>query len=118
MDAGGQRAPSMGNRLLARAASLDHRAEVVNITQYVVQVIIAPEAQKEVRALPVTMRVRFDAVVTRLERWPNVSGAKPLRGALKEHFRIRMGDWRVIFKIVRPNVIVVHVAHRSTVYED
>jgi mRNA-degrading endonuclease RelE of RelBE toxin-antitoxin system/ribosome-binding protein aMBF1 (putative translation factor) len=108
----------MGNRLLARAASLDHRAEVVNITQYVVQVIIAPEAQKEVRALPVTMRVRFDAVVTRLERWPNVSGAKPLRGALKEHFRIRMGDWRVIFKIVRPNVIVVHVAHRSTVYED
>lgn len=82
------------------------------------RVLITPEAQKEVRALPVTMRVRFDAVVTRLERWPNVSGAKPLRGVWKAHYRIRMGDWRIIFKVMRPDVIVVHVAHRSTVYED
>jgi mRNA-degrading endonuclease RelE of RelBE toxin-antitoxin system len=29
-----------------------------------------------------------------------------------------MGDWRVIFKIVRPDLIVVRIAHRSTVYED
>jgi mRNA-degrading endonuclease RelE of RelBE toxin-antitoxin system len=94
------------------------RYALVNITQCVVQVVISPQAQVEVRALPVTMRVRFDAVITRLEAWPNVSGAKPLRGAWKEHYRIRMGDWRVIFKVVRPNVIVVHVAHRSTVYED
>lgn len=66
------------------------------------RVVITPEAQKEVRALPVTMRVRFDAIISRLARWPNVSGAKPLRGTLKEHYRIRMGDWRVIFKVVRP----------------
>jgi mRNA-degrading endonuclease RelE of RelBE toxin-antitoxin system len=82
-----------------------------------VRVVIAPEAQVEIRALPVTMRVRFDAVITRLEAWPNVSGVKALRGPWKDHFRIRMGDWRVIFKVIRPNVIVVHVAHRSTVYE-
>jgi mRNA interferase RelE/StbE len=83
-----------------------------------VKVLIAPEAQGDVLALPVTMRVRFDAVVTRLESWPNVSGAKPLRGELTGHYRIRMGDWRVVFQVVRPNVIVVRIAHRSTVYED
>ena len=91
---------------------------MLNITQYVVQVVIAPEAQVEVRELPVTMRVRFDAVISRLEAWPNVSGAKPLRGAWKGHHRIRMGDWRVIFKVVRPSLIVVRVAHRSIIYED
>jgi mRNA-degrading endonuclease RelE of RelBE toxin-antitoxin system len=71
-----------------------------------------------VLALPVTMRARFDAVTTRLEAWPTVSGAKPLRGEWKGHYRIRMGDWRVIFKPIRSDLIVVRVAHRSTVYEE
>lgn len=70
------------------------------------------------RSLPTTMRVRFDAVITRLEAWPDVSGATPLRGEWKGHYRIRMGDWRVISQVVRPNVIVVRIAHRSTVYEE
>jgi mRNA-degrading endonuclease RelE of RelBE toxin-antitoxin system len=41
-----------------------------------------------------------------------------LRGEWKGHYRIRLGDWRVIFKPVRSDLIVVRVAHRSTVYED
>ena len=82
------------------------------------RVVIAQGALADVRALPVTMRARFDAVVTRLEAWPNVSGAKALRGEWKGHWRIRMGDWRVIFKVVRPDLIVMRVAHRSVVYED
>jgi mRNA-degrading endonuclease RelE of RelBE toxin-antitoxin system len=31
--------------------------------------------------------------------------------------RIRTGDWRIVFRIVSPNVIVVTIAHRSKVYE-
>ena len=82
------------------------------------QVLIAPEAQADVLELPVTMRARLDGVIARLEKWPNLSGAKPLRGEWKGHYRIRMGDWRVIFKVVRPNLIVVRIAHRSAVYEE
>jgi hypothetical protein len=29
-----------------------------------------------------------------------------------------MGDWRMILKAVRPDLIVVRIAHRSTVYEE
>jgi mRNA-degrading endonuclease RelE of RelBE toxin-antitoxin system len=82
------------------------------------RVVIEQDAQDEVAALPLTMRARFDDVVTRLEAWPKVSGAKALRGTWKGHYRIRMGDWRVIFKLVKPDLIVVRVAHRSTIYED
>jgi mRNA interferase RelE/StbE len=71
-----------------------------------------------VENIPTTVRVRVDAVVTRLEKWPNVSGAKPLRKEWKGHHRIRVGDWRVIFRLVRPDLIIVRVAHRSIVYED
>ena len=82
------------------------------------RIVLAPEAQSDVLELPLTMRVRFDTVITRLEKWPAVSGTKPLRGEWKGHYRIRMGDWRVIFKPVQPDLIVVRVAHRSTVYEE
>jgi len=82
------------------------------------RVVLAPEAQRDVASLPLTMRARLDAVITRLEAWPDVSGAKTLRKELKGHYRIRMGDWRVIFQVVRPDLIIVKIAHRSTVYED
>ena len=82
------------------------------------RVVIATDALDDVAKLPVTIRARFDTVITRLEAWPKVSGAKPLKYAWKGHYRIRLGDWRVIFKLVKPDLIVVRVAHRSTVYED
>jgi mRNA-degrading endonuclease RelE of RelBE toxin-antitoxin system len=80
------------------------------------RVVIAPDAEDEIEALPVTVRARLDAVISRLEKWPNVSGAKPLRKEWKGHYRI--GDWRVIFKVVRPNLIVVRIANRRDVYEE
>jgi len=82
------------------------------------RVVIASEALDDVTKLPVSLRARLDAIITRLEAWPNVSGAKPLRYAWKGHYRIRLGDWRVIFKLVKPDLLVVRIAHRSTVYED
>jgi mRNA-degrading endonuclease RelE of RelBE toxin-antitoxin system len=44
--------------------------------------------------------------------------AKPLPGDWAGHFRIRTGDWRVIFRVVTPQIVVVRIKHRSEVYED
>ncbi len=82
------------------------------------RVLLAPDAVDDVESLPVVIKARFAVVVARLEAWPDVSGAKPLRGEWKGHYRIRVGDWRVIFKPVRPDVIVVRVANRRDVYEE
>ncbi|MFI5379257.1 MAG: type II toxin-antitoxin system RelE/ParE family toxin [Tepidisphaerales bacterium] len=54
----------------------------------------------------------------RLERWPDTSGAKPLRGGLKGHFRIRTGDFRIMFRVVADEVWIVRIEHRKDVYED
>ena len=83
-----------------------------------VTVLLAPDAQAEFAKLPATMQVRVAAVFERLKTWPSVSGAKPLRGALAGTYRIRTGDWRVLFRFVAPTVVVVRIAHRSQVYED
>jgi mRNA-degrading endonuclease RelE of RelBE toxin-antitoxin system len=33
--------------------------------------------------------------VVKLEQWPRISGAKPLRGELAGRYRLRTGDYRI-----------------------
>jgi mRNA-degrading endonuclease RelE of RelBE toxin-antitoxin system len=58
-------------------------------------------------------------VFRRLADWPNVSGAKPLRGNLKGNFRIRTGDYRVVFKPSPDNQVVTvwKIGHRGGIYD-
>lgn len=82
-------------------------------------VLITPDAQRQFNQLPRRMQARVLAIFERLRGWPEVSGAKALRGDLHGSFRIRSGDWRVVF---RPNadgtiVIVWIIGHRGGVYD-
>ena len=64
-----------------------------------------------------TIRARVADVVDRLEKWPHVSGAKPLRGEWAGHYRIRTGDWRVVFRAKGSTVVLVRIMNRVDVYE-
>jgi mRNA-degrading endonuclease RelE of RelBE toxin-antitoxin system len=81
------------------------------------RVVLTVEAEAQFDKLPATIQARVLTVIERLRSWPNVSGAKAMRGDLKGYHRIRTGDWRVLFR-VEADVIVVRIAHRSTVYGD
>ena len=82
-----------------------------------VAVLLGKEAQADFDDLPATIQVRVTKVMERLKDWPKVSGAKPLRGEWAGHYRIRTGDWRVLFRPVSPVLLVVRIKHRSEVYE-
>jgi mRNA-degrading endonuclease RelE of RelBE toxin-antitoxin system len=82
-----------------------------------VAVRITPEAEADLLVVPMTLRPRIGAIVTRLKQWPNVSGVKPLRGNWAGHFRIRTGDWRVVFQPVGRDVVIVRIQNRSEVYD-
>jgi mRNA interferase RelE/StbE len=83
-----------------------------------VDVRMTDEACCQFDRLPKTIKARVATVFSRLAHWPNVSGAKPLSGNLAGYYRIRTGDWRVLFRLVAAAVLVVRIAHRSEVYED
>ncbi len=68
--------------------------------------------------VPAGMLPRVLKALDRLDEWPNVSGAKPLRGNLAGHFRLRVGDWRIVFRVQGTEVLVVGVANRKDIYED
>lgn len=76
------------------------------------------EALADYKRLPFVIRSRVADLFERLARWPNVSGAKPMRREWKGHFRFRTGDWRVIVKPVREVLWVVRIDNRRDVYGD
>ncbi|HVA47378.1 MAG TPA: hypothetical protein VNH11_13495 [Pirellulales bacterium] len=49
--------------------------------------------------LPKPIKSRMVELLARLADWPDVSGAKPLRGNLAGHYRLRTGDYRLQFRV-------------------
>jgi mRNA interferase RelE/StbE len=42
---------------------------------------------------------------------------EPLRKTLKGYWKLRVGDYRVVFKIVKNEVWILGIIHRKHVYE-
>jgi mRNA interferase RelE/StbE len=84
------------------------------------QVRISEEARDNFQSLPTRIQARVQEIFLRLANWPDVSGAKPLRRSLKGAYRIRTGDWRVLFTVdsKAERIVVFRVDNRRDVYED
>jgi len=81
------------------------------------RVVLTPAAQRHMTRLPGGMLRRVNDVLQRLEKWPAVSGAKPLRRDLTGSYRVRTGDWRVVFRVAGDQVLVDAIDNRRDVYE-
>lgn len=76
-----------------------------------------PEAAEGLEDLPLVIHVRVLALLERLSKWPEVSGAKPLTGPLAGRYRLRTGDYRAQFRVEGQTVIVEKIGHRDQFYE-
>ncbi len=77
-----------------------------------------PAARRELASLPVDVRQRVDARILALATDPRPPGVKKLVGE-ENRWRIRVGDYRVIYEIHDKIllVLVVRVRHRSGAYD-
>lgn len=82
------------------------------------EVTLTPEAEEQAEELLEAIIARIIRVVERLEKWPEVSGARPLRGDLKGHWRIRTGDYRVQFRVAGESVVVEKIGHRDRFHDE
>ncbi|HEY4519359.1 MAG TPA: type II toxin-antitoxin system RelE/ParE family toxin [Candidatus Paceibacterota bacterium] len=57
------------------------------------------------------------AIERRLTTRPELYG-KPLRRSLRGYRKLRVGDWRVIFRIERDMVKIIVIQHRSVAYAE
>lgn len=80
-------------------------------------VLYCPDvARKDIPVLPKNIKERIAlAIEVRLTEYPEKYGA-PLRNTLKGYWKLRVGDYRVVFRINGKQVIVYGIMHRKDVY--
>ena len=79
---------------------------------------LASVVDEDIPALTKSARKQIkDAIEQKLTSHP-IEFGKPLRYSLKGARRLRVGSWRVIYKIESPGVVlVVKIGHRREIYE-
>jgi mRNA interferase RelE/StbE len=77
---------------------------------------VAPAAVRQLRKLPPEARRRIQAAIELLAETPRPPGAKKLAGS--SDWRVRTGDYRIIYEIQDAQLIVLVVAmgHRRDIY--
>jgi mRNA interferase RelE/StbE len=74
-------------------------------------------AKEDIPRLPRSVRSRVKLTIAeKLTSRPEVFG-KPLRKSLKGYRKLRVGDYRVVFRIVGRKVKILIILHRKEVYK-
>lgn len=81
-------------------------------------ILFLPSAKKSLVALPRQVQRRVDDHIMALSTNPRPNGAIPLRGSADGIWRLRVGDYRILYEIRDRElvVIVVDVGHRREIY--
>ena len=80
------------------------------------QVLIKRSAEKELDALPAVVQERIGKRLLLLEENPRPSGIKKMQG--QEGYRLRVGDYRVLYTIHDNSrqIVIYAIGHRREVY--
>lgn len=80
--------------------------------------VFRPEARAELRKIPRDVALRILARLTELEGDPLGLGTTALVSQ-PERRRLRVGNYRIVYAIDNGELVVwvVHIGHRSTVYD-
>jgi len=83
------------------------------------QISIRREALKELAVLPKRSVLNISVVIDQLAHDPRPTGCKKLKGSSENLWRIRVGDYRIIYNINDAIQIVEvrKIGHRKEIYD-
>jgi len=72
--------------------------------------------KNDIPALPAAVKLRVrKAIETKLTIYPE-QYALPLRRTLKGYWKLRVGDYRIVFEFDRSMIVVLGIGHRKDIY--
>jgi len=84
------------------------------------KIVFKASAEKDLRKLPKTAILSILSAINALAVNPYPNGTKKLKGIATPSFRIRIGNYRVIYQ-VNDNELIVHIVeigHRKEIYKN
>jgi mRNA interferase RelE/StbE len=90
----------------------------VEKTKYIIEYDV--DIEEKLRELPKSIREIIRKAIEKKLTVDPITFGKPLRYSLKGYRRLRVGDYRVIYRIIDDKVLVmiVDIDHRKEVYKD
>jgi mRNA interferase RelE/StbE len=84
------------------------------------QIKILPTARKELASLPKAIRARIARKIDSLQTNPSPQGVKLLKGKGREAYRLRVGDYRILYQVKKDilTILVIKIGHRREVYRE
>jgi addiction module RelE/StbE family toxin len=81
---------------------------------------LACVVNEDIPTLPKTIRQSIQKAIEERLTVDPIGFGKPLRYSLKGHRRLRVGDYRIVYRIEAKEavVLVVAIKHRKDVYEE
>ncbi|MDX8430809.1 MAG: type II toxin-antitoxin system RelE/ParE family toxin [Candidatus Algichlamydia australiensis] len=82
------------------------------------KIVVSPAAEKQIKKLTKREQTKVIKRIAKLAERPLPPSVKKLQGA-NSLFRVRQGDWRIIYTIENKKltVLIVKVGHRREVYQ-
>lgn len=79
----------------------------------------APRTERQLNLIPKNVRKLIFERIEKLKTNPRPEGFEPLQGVEKGLFRIRQGDYRIVYSIQDQKllILIVRVVHRKEVYK-
>jgi len=80
------------------------------------RILYHPQIQEDLNPINRNIQARLEsAILHRLAKAPQAYG-KPLSATLSGFWKMRVGDYRVVFKIVKREIWILAIIHRKDVY--
>lgn len=80
------------------------------------RIVYHPEVRDDLARINTSMKKRLKtAIESRLMTAPENYG-EPLRKTLRGYWKLRVGDYRIVYKISGGELLVFGIIHRKTVY--
>jgi mRNA interferase RelE/StbE len=88
------------------------------LSQY--EIIFDRRVKKDFKSISPQDAKRIKVAIANLTNDPRPLGYIKLKGKKREYFRIRIGNYRVVYTVEDKVllVVVIHVGHRKEIYKD
>ncbi len=80
------------------------------------RLVYTHRAIKDIDTLDTSVKQRIGKTLQRYEQNP-LAHAEPLKQSELGSYRFRIGDYRVVFDLEGPEIIVLRVGHRRDIYK-
>ncbi len=83
------------------------------------EIIFSPKAFKDLKSLDKAIQIRIKEAILKLNRFPPNADILKLKGGQGSEFRLRVGDWRVVFeyRFQEKEVLILTIKNRRDVYK-